>query len=317
MIITPDITYIAYFKNKFKRKYYIIGEVTQIWSAIYPEPNKKLDVCFFLIKAYAGTGEYFRKQNIPLTAEKFRKAYPRNSISIFENTPVNLRKLNAYIRKCSKEHRDHFLFYVRCKLNSWKKRGRSHIFKPIDIHYALQPLVHKGPIFHRFEEPDPSLGYTQKISDFIRNHLWSTLAKEGNEIVMPYNAYLSYLHKIATLIYDFHGKEIITSNDINRLNNYNLPKNNPLEEFIYSFLYEFKQYLNRHKRLGVCPICEAVFPYKKKKICCSKGCLKSRSNTVYYGKYTRILRNRKRRATKSRRYLKQNRKLYNTAAIKK
>jgi hypothetical protein len=236
---------------------------------------------------------------------------------IFQNTPVDLRKQTKYVRKSVRNDKKAFLFYVRCALSAWKKVGKNRVFKPIDIHYALLPLVHRGVKPRRFEEPDPSVGYSQKISDFIHTRLWSDLAKEDIEIVMPYKAYREYLYKIASLIYDFHEKTRITKVDINRLNKYKEPLNNPLEEFIYSFLWEFKQYLSKKKKLGACPICGTVFPYRNGKIYCSEKCLKSRWNTAYYGKLSHLLRNRKRRSTKLRRNKKRLQKLYNPAAIKK
>jgi len=298
MIIVPRFTYLAYFENKFKSKYYIIGEVTQIWSAIYPEPNKKLDVCLFIVKAYAGTGEYFRKQGIPLTVKEFKKVFPSNPCMIFKDTPTDFRNQSEYIRKSVKKGKKSFLFYERCALSAWKKVGSDRVFDPIDIHYALLPLVHKGMKPNRFEELDPSSNYSAKMSQYIHSHLWCDLVKEGNEIIVTYKEYREYLFSIANVIFDFYGKEKFTKRDIVRLNKYKPPKDNPISEFVYSFLCEFKESLKRNKRLGVCPVCGAVFWFNKIKIYCSPKCLKSRENAAYYGKYKSVLLPKKLQVTK-------------------
>ena len=289
MEIISGFTHIAYFENNFKKKYYIIGEVTPIWSAIYPDSDKKVDVCLFLVKAFAGTSDYFRQQKIPLTPKKFKKAFPRNPSMIFKNTPIDLRNQSEYVRKSVRQEKKSFLFYVRCALSSWKKEGNDRIFDPLDIYYALLPLVHKGMKPNRFEERDPSSNYSAKMSEHIRSHLWCDLTKEGDELIMSYQEYQKYLFSIANIIYEFRAKEKFTKQDIVRLNRYKPPKDNPIKEFIYSFLYEFKEALRREKRLGICCVCGTAFRYKEVKKYCNEKCLKTRENAAYYDRYKSTL----------------------------
>ena len=233
-------------------------------------------MCFFLAKYYAGKAKYFRKENIPLTVKELKQSYPNTAFLIFNNAPTSPTDQNQFIKKAIKKNKNSFLFYLRGGLSRAIKTKIGYKYEQIGLHHALLPLIHKKAIRYELDH---------KVSDFFLRRVWQAIAEENNEIIISYDQYRRMIIKIASIISDINDKEILLAEDYYSLNKAEFTPADPISEFVYSFLYEFKEHLKSKKLCGVCPICRIVFPYKYNKIYCSYKCNRRRQYRDYYQKY--------------------------------
>jgi hypothetical protein len=276
MDFIPAFSMLAYFQNKFN-DYYIVGVVDQVYNTLFPDDEaKKEGVCLFVARCYAGKDAYFQKEKIPLTAKDLKQKHPKASFIQFTDSPTSIKSQNKFIKKCVKKSRNSFLFYLRGGLNRAIKTKTGYRYEPIGLHRALLPLIHKQA--KRYE-------LDNKFEDFFLKRVWHKITEECNEVIINYSKYRKMLIDIALVVSDINDKEVLSKSDLSRLNKAEFIPEDPISEFVYSFLYEFKEYLKVKKLCGICPVCRKAFLYKYNKKFCSYRCGKRKQHKRYYQKY--------------------------------
>jgi len=282
----PRINPLIYFDKKLKG-YYVIGDVHTIENTLYLNEDKKdaTAVRLYLAKVYAGTAEYFKSQEVPLSHREYKHKFFKSFPVFVPIQPLKeiTDKKYEYIGNSIKQKKEHFLVALACGISKALPQNKNkQKYIPTDFFWAILPIIKE-----EFEIPLKNHSYGRFYNHF--NYiLWKFIISEENELLMTNDAFHHALYMSAYCIYKLKNKTKLLNSDLKKINELisNIPaRNNPLIDFTYSFLDSFLEYLQKKKLLKICPTCNKVFKYKYNQTYCSYKCAKHKHHLRYYPKH--------------------------------